>query len=558
MAAFAAIFCLAAIVSAFLLPPIAYLTATPNPAGVTSTITAVASDLSHSGIGMLKIYEDGREVKSCLTSVCVYSAVHTSAGTRVYQAVATDNAGGVGSSNAVSIYFTGDISPPANHAPILAPIGDKVVLVGDLLEFTISATDPDGDSLTFSATGVPAGASFNPSTRTFTWTPVISDLGDHLVTFSVSDGFLSDSETITISVVDALDDEAPKYWNITENPANGSDYAPGQVYEFNITWTDNIAVTAVWAEFDGDSVSVTNDGNIYSFSVSDLGAGEYVYVWHARDGSGNTNTTGNITYVVNKAMPALDITMSPSSIVSSGTETTVNGTGCPSQLVCELFREGTNVSNPDIASLADGTYTYLFNTTGNENYTAASVSENLRVGISGGGGGTGTNETKIITITDSQLTAGHYVYMRIGDKLKFQYCGAPYYIKLTDIDEDDDDDERAFFKITPRGSVFSLEEDDREELDVDYDNNADILFKVDRISSERVKVYIKRISDICAGMGPKLNMTEFDWHGVEIINGQEEKGKGMLYAILFLLLGILLAALAIMITLFGKKRRKRV
>lgn len=70
------------------------------------------------------------------------------------------------------------------------------------LTFAVSATDPnEGDSVTYNATGLPSGASFNPSTRTFSWTPLFGQQGEHDVTFTATDqGGLSDSETITITV----------------------------------------------------------------------------------------------------------------------------------------------------------------------------------------------------------------------------------------------------------------------------------------------------------------------------------------------------------------------
>lgn len=58
----------------------------------------------------------------------------------------------------------GDINCP----PVLDSIGAKSVNEGELLEFTITATDPDGDDLTYAAGGLPAGASFDPATQTFT------------------------------------------------------------------------------------------------------------------------------------------------------------------------------------------------------------------------------------------------------------------------------------------------------------------------------------------------------------------------------------------------------
>lgn len=87
-----------------------------------------------------------------------------------------------------------------NEAPVLDPISDKVVDEGARLTFAITATDVDGDTLTFSASGLPAGAGFDPATQTFTWVPNSTQQGTYNVTFAVSDGFLADEETITITV----------------------------------------------------------------------------------------------------------------------------------------------------------------------------------------------------------------------------------------------------------------------------------------------------------------------------------------------------------------------
>lgn len=85
-------------------------------------------------------------------------------------------------------------------SPVLARIGTKTTQANQALTFTVSATDADRDPLTFSASPLPTGAAFTPSTRTFEWTPSQEQVGDHRVTFKVSDGFRSDSETVTIRV----------------------------------------------------------------------------------------------------------------------------------------------------------------------------------------------------------------------------------------------------------------------------------------------------------------------------------------------------------------------
>src|SRR4029077_9128167 len=52
----------------------------------------------------------------------------------------------------------------ANASPILAPIGDRSIAEGQALVFTLPASDADADPLTFSATGLPAGASLDAAT----------------------------------------------------------------------------------------------------------------------------------------------------------------------------------------------------------------------------------------------------------------------------------------------------------------------------------------------------------------------------------------------------------
>lgn len=96
-----------------------------------------------------------------------------------------------------------------NDTPVLAPIGDKFVVAGTPISFTISGTDADSppDTLSFFADTMPTGATFDANTRTFTWTPstTTQGSGSFLATFRVDDnsGTLDslDSEQIDIVVV---------------------------------------------------------------------------------------------------------------------------------------------------------------------------------------------------------------------------------------------------------------------------------------------------------------------------------------------------------------------
>jgi hypothetical protein len=93
-----------------------------------------------------------------------------------------------------------------NAPPVLGAIGNKAGKEGELVSFTLSASDPADlppNLLTFSASGLPAGADLNAVTGLFTWTPALSQNGDHTITFIVTDDGtppLTDTETITVSI----------------------------------------------------------------------------------------------------------------------------------------------------------------------------------------------------------------------------------------------------------------------------------------------------------------------------------------------------------------------
>ena len=110
---------------------------------------------------------------------------------------------GQGGSDTASVEVT---VTAVNDPPVLSVPGRQYVQEGQLLSFMVSGTDPDaGATLSYSATNVPAGASFDSGTRTFTWTPGSSDgrLDPYVVTFEVSDGLGGTaSGAVSITVVD--------------------------------------------------------------------------------------------------------------------------------------------------------------------------------------------------------------------------------------------------------------------------------------------------------------------------------------------------------------------
>jgi hypothetical protein len=94
---------------------------------------------------------------------------------------------------------------PWTSPPVLAPIGDKTIPVEIPLAFTIAASDPDGQALTFNATGLPAGAAFDPDTQTFSWTPATNQIRRHEnIRFEATNGVWTAFEIISITVTPAL------------------------------------------------------------------------------------------------------------------------------------------------------------------------------------------------------------------------------------------------------------------------------------------------------------------------------------------------------------------
>jgi hypothetical protein len=74
------------------------------------------------------------------------------------------------------------------------------------LNFAVSATDPDGTTPSLSTSALPSGAIFTDNgdgTGYFDWTPDYTESGSYDVTFYAFDGAATDSELVTVTVVEA-------------------------------------------------------------------------------------------------------------------------------------------------------------------------------------------------------------------------------------------------------------------------------------------------------------------------------------------------------------------
>jgi len=212
-----------------------------------------------------------------------------------------------------------------NAPPTLNPIGDQSIEVFRNLEFTVTASNPANSVLTYLIHGKPDNAYFYTDSGIFHWFPGQEHIGEHHVTFVVSDGIFADFETITITVL-------PRPNNPTVTITN----PPSESYNTDST---PITISGTCSDADGDldSVTVENSANGYqdtqsvsgssdnfSFSVP-LKAGSNpitVTVYDSGDRTGTDTITANLV-----RNPEVTITYPPSDPYNAdSTPITISGT----------------------------------------------------------------------------------------------------------------------------------------------------------------------------------------------------------------------------------------
>lgn len=94
---------------------------------------------------------------------------------------------------------------PGNSAPTISGSPSNGVQIGGDYTFTPTASDPDGDTLTFSVENRPAWSTFDTSTGRLAGTPTLADVGVYTaVGISVTDGTASASlQSYSLEVTNA-------------------------------------------------------------------------------------------------------------------------------------------------------------------------------------------------------------------------------------------------------------------------------------------------------------------------------------------------------------------
>lgn len=126
-------------------------------------------------------------------------------------------------------------NPPGNSAPTISGNPPAAVAVDETYSFTPSASDVDGDALTFSIQNMPQWAGFDTMSGGMTGTPAMGDIGTYPnIQISVSDGEVSAAmDAFSVEVTQVATRSASLSWTAptaNEDGSNLSDLAGYKIY----------------------------------------------------------------------------------------------------------------------------------------------------------------------------------------------------------------------------------------------------------------------------------------------------------------------------------------
>ena len=284
------------------------------------------------------------------TGVFAWTPDFTQAETYSVIFTVTDENGGT-DSETITITVT-----DVNRAPVLDLIGPQSVNENVLLQFTVSATDADEDALTYSATGLPTGATFDASTRTFSWTPSYDQEGDYTVTFHVEDT-LNDFDEEEVIITVGNNNRAPIFEDIEDKNVDEN-----TLLQFTVSATDSDGDDLTYSTSDlptGAAFDVTT--KTFTWTPTYDQSGSYEVTFQVSDGENNdeeriTITVGNSnraptannddTYTV---LEETTLTVDAPGVLANDVDS--DGTGLTASLV-------SNTLHGTLTLSADGSFTY--------------------------------------------------------------------------------------------------------------------------------------------------------------------------------------------------------
>jgi len=191
-----------------------------------------------------------------------------------------------------------------NRAPVFAALPNRVAAPGDRISFLVSANDPDGNQLSYTA-GALVNATFDPVQRIFTFAPSSAQIGTHAITFTVSDGQLSSERVVEIAV---QNESNASLTGLAKSPSGSNQYV-------NFAGTTALNLTAP-GEF-GAAAKLVFNGLVLESQALQNGIGAQVPAselalpgtFSVRVRSGDGQLTRGRTFVLAKSLNANAATM---------------------------------------------------------------------------------------------------------------------------------------------------------------------------------------------------------------------------------------------------------
>jgi hypothetical protein len=182
--------------------------------------------------------------------------------------------------------FSIAVSSPPNGLPVISGTPPTSVTAGSAYAFQPTASDPDGNTLTFSIANKPSWAAFSTTTGRLSGTPTASEVGPYAdIVITVSDETASASlPAFGIAVVGTSTGSATLSWTPPTTNTDGSPLANLSGYR------------VYWGTASGDypnSVTLNSSG-LASYVVENLGPGTYYFVVTALSSAGTESSFSNM------------------------------------------------------------------------------------------------------------------------------------------------------------------------------------------------------------------------------------------------------------------------
>ena len=181
-----------------------------------------------------------------------------------------------------------------NNPPTITSTPVLTATVGVLYNYDVNATDPNGDTLTYSLTTFPTGMTINSTTGLIAWTPTAGQAPSQAVTVRVTDPgglFATQSFTITVQAAPTIHigDLDGTSANLPAPPANRwRATVTATVHDQNHALVSGATVTGTWS---------TGDTNGRTLSCTTATTGPSIGTCPLTSGRINTNTA-NVTFTV--------------------------------------------------------------------------------------------------------------------------------------------------------------------------------------------------------------------------------------------------------------------